>query len=123
MGHTLEEKKALLEKYKKEYHDDSSEQLDRAIYTYNKMIKNGKSAMEAYSWLMVQKRNIEADFERRRGFHMDFSFSFLYPDMCGPIPDTYEEWVEKKKNGGITVEEFEKWFDEKFGKHETEHTV
>ena len=123
MEKTSEEKKELLEKIKKEYHDDSTEQLDRTIYTYNKMLKDGKSQGEASAYLMTQKHNIEADFERRRGFHMDFSYSFLYPDMFGPIPDTYEEWVEKKKNGGITVKEFEKWFDEKFGKHETGHTV
>ena len=68
----------------------------RAIFDFNKMLRGGKmKTLDCYRWLENKQRQEEAEFENKHGFHMDMSFKYLYPEVIGPMPDTYEEWKEK----------------------------
>ena len=71
----------------------------RAIFDFNKMLRGGKmKALDCYRWLENKQRQEETEFENKHGFHMDMSFKYLYPVVIGPMPDTYEEWKEKRIN-------------------------
>ena len=85
--------KELIEKAKMPEPDDRH---SRAIFDFNKMLRDGKmTTLDCYRWLENKQRQEETEFEAKHGFHMDMSFSYLYPEFIGPMPDTYEEWKEK----------------------------
>jgi hypothetical protein len=95
-----------MEKHYSEVEDrtDISEKIGRAIFEFNKKIRetshNTDARIAAWKWLGEQKEAIENEFEDTYGFHMDFTFNFLYPETCCDLPDTYEEWkaqLEKYK--------------------------
>lgn len=70
--------------------DDSWEEVDHAIYEFNRKIKkDGWSSPQAYFWLQMEYNRIYAKYG------IDCAFNFLYPEIIGPIPDTYEEWREE----------------------------
>lgn len=106
----------LKEKYKnaKGYYDMSCEEINRAIFEFNKKLKNGERCDKAYTWLAEQRHKIENDFAERRGFRMDFSFNFLYPEIFGPMPDTYEEWENWKKDDSEYMKHVADWVKETF---------
>lgn len=93
----------------KEFKSKSSEQISRAIFEFNKKLRNGATAEEAYFWLDCERHKIEQEFFEEHGFHMDFNFSFLYPEIIGYLPDTYEEWQDHlKKTSRLSEERMDK---------------
>ena len=121
--------KELIEKAKMPEPDDRH---SRAIFDFNKMLRGGKmTTLDCYRWLENKQRQEETEFENKHGFHMDMSFSYLYPEFIGPMPDTYEEWKEKirphKDEAYIDTTKFplrdelvEKYGEEKVSKVEEE---
>lgn len=90
----------LKERYKdaKPYEDPSAEIHSRAIFDFNKMLRGGQmKPLDCYRWLDKKRQQQEDDFAKAHGFRMDFSFNYLYPEVIGPMPDTYEEWKEELK--------------------------
>lgn len=76
--------------------DEPDDRHSRAIFDFNKMLRGGKmTTLDCYRWLENKQRQEETEFEIKHGFHMDMSFNYLYPEIIGPMPDTYEEWKEK----------------------------
>ena len=90
----------LKERYKdtKPYEDHSAEIHSRAIFDFNKMLRGGQmKPLDCYRWLDKKRQQQEDVFAKSHGFRMDFSFNYLYPEVIGPMPDTYEEWKEELK--------------------------
>lgn len=77
--------------------EESAERHSRAIFEFNKMLRSGKSSLECYQWLQMEQLKEESEFEKKHGFHMNMDFNYLYPEVIGPMPDTYEEWKEELK--------------------------
>ena len=90
----------LKERYKdaKSYEDPSAEIHCCAIFDFNKMLRGGQmKPLDCYRWLDKKRQQEEDAFTKVHGFIMDLSFSYLYPEIIGPMPDTYEEWKEELK--------------------------
>ena len=108
------QREKIKELYKncKEFKSKSSEQISRAIFEFNKKLRNGATAEEAYGWLNCERHRIEQEFFEDHGFHMDFTFNFLYPETIGYLPDTYEEWQDHlKKTSRLSEEGMDKLFE------------
>ena len=113
---------------------EPADRHSRAIFEFNKMLRDGKmTTLDCYRWLENKQRQEETEFENKHGFHMDMSFKYLYPEVIGPMPDTYEEWKEKMmpNKDGIYIdttkfpprnELVEKYGEEKVSKAEEEFT-
>lgn len=101
------QREKIKERFKncKEFKSKSSEQIGRAIFEFNKKLRNGATAEGAYFWLDCERHRIEQEFFEEHGFHMDFTFNFLYPEIIGYLPDTYEEWQAHLKKTSRLSEE------------------
>ena len=77
--------------------EESAERHSRAIFEFNKMLRSGKSSLECYQWLQMEQLKEESEFEKKHGFPMHLDFYYLYPEVIGPMSDTYEEWKEELK--------------------------
>lgn len=77
--------------------DESAERHSRTIFEFNKMLRSGKSSLECYQWLQAEKDKEEYEWQKKHGFPMHLDFYYLYPEVIGPMPDTYEEWKEELK--------------------------
>ena len=72
--------------------EERAERHGRTIFEFNKMLRSGKKThLECYQWLQMEQSKEESEFEKKHGFHMSMDFSYLYPEIIGPLPDTYEE--------------------------------
>lgn len=70
-----------------------AERYGRTIFDFNKTLRGGRvKPIDAYRWLQEKKQRDEAEFEREHGFRMNMDYLYIYPEVFGPMPDTFEEW-------------------------------
>ena len=102
--------------------EDKEKELDydHIIYKFNKMLQSGEfSRDECYAWLKSKKEEREAMFEKKHGFHLCMDFNYLYPEVFGPTPETFEKWKDDlvgKRLNGIPLKREE--LVEKYGEEE-----
>ena len=102
--------------------EDKEKELDYdyIIYKFNKMLQSREfSRDECYAWLKSKKEEREAMFEKKLGFHLCMDFNYLYPEVFGPTPETFEKWKDDlvgKRLNGIPLKREE--LVEKYGEEE-----
>jgi hypothetical protein len=96
------ELRRVCEPYISSVSSDASDKIGRTIFEFNRKLRNNSSRDEAYAWLEKQKDEILSKYG------LAHSYSFLYPELLGDIPETYEEWRNQIKGhciDGATVSE------------------
>lgn len=80
------ELRRMCEPYISSVSSEASDEIRRTIFEFNRKLRNDSSRNEAYAWLEEQKDKILSKYG------LAHSYSFLYPELLGDIPETYEEW-------------------------------
>lgn len=71
---------------------------NQIIDEFNKMIRDGKhTCEECYNWLHEQASKWSAEQDKKRGFHMNMDYLFLYPERFAFPDDTIPQYNPKKE--------------------------
>ena len=100
--HNSAELRRVCKPYLSSVSSEASDKIGRTIFEFNRMLRNDSTRDGAYAWLEEQKDKILSKYG------LAHSYSFLYPELLGDIPETYEEWrnqIEEHCINGATVSE------------------